>query len=173
MLALAGAGLVSAQTVGADLQPTAQRPDNSYSTLSKAESGFLVKSARANTEQLAIARVAISRITDEKVRAFAQEMVAAYQVIDSAVTRLATAKTVNLAVVDQEAVSTAWAGKRNGAEFDRDYVKMVIDTQQQVVVFAEAAARDAKDLEVAEFARTQVSGAKDRLQKAEELLKTL
>lgn len=175
LLLVAGATLVQAQITYPGTpsnSPAAAKPDNGYSSLTKAESRFVVRAERANTEQLAIARVAVTRATSPEVRAFAQEIVSSHESIGNDLVRLATSKTVSLEPLAADEVTRKWNDKKV-ANFDQDFVGTMISAHRNTVEIYEEAQRDSKDGDITNFAREQITGLKDHLYKAEQLKKAV
>jgi putative membrane protein len=144
--------------------------EGSYSSLTRADTRFVVKAGKTNSEELAIARVAVTRATSPDVRAFATEVVAAHDAIANGIARLAAAKTISLDPVAADQVSRQWNDKK-AADFDRDFLKETTTAHKGALDLYEEAARDGRDSDIATFAREQVTGLKDRLNKAEQLRK--
>lgn len=172
---VASAALVQAQITYPGTpsnSPAAAKPDNGYSSLTRAESRFIVRAERANTEELAIARVAVTRASSADVRAFAQEIVSSHESIGNDLTRLATSKTVSLEPLAADEVTRRWNDKKV-ADFDQDFVRTMISAHRNTVEIYEEAQRDSKDGDITNFTREQISGLKDHLYKAEQLKKAV
>lgn len=142
------------------------------STLTRADNRFVVKAGKTNSEEQAIARVAATRATSPEVRAFAGEVAAAHDAIANGIARLAAAKTISLDPVAADQVSRQWNDKKT-ADFDRDFLKETVRAHKDALDLYEEAARDGRDTDIATFAREQVTGLKDRLNKAEQLRKSV
>jgi len=152
--------------------PSAANPDNSYSKLARADSGFLVKAARINAEQAIVARLATTRSTTPEVRAFAEDLVVAYDAMASNLSRLAAAKTVTLGSSASESLNQKWSEKK-AADFERDYVNETATVLAQAASLYQEVIRDGKDPDVATLAREQLSALTDNLHRAEDLQKLL
>lgn len=172
---LAGASLVEAQATypaTPSNSPAAAKPDNGYSSLTRAESRFIVRAERANTEELAIARVAVTRATAPAVRAFAQEIVNSHESIGNDLSRLATSKTVSLEPLAADEITRQWNDKKV-ADFDQDFVRAMISAHRSTVEIYEEAQRDSQDSDITSFAREQITDLKDHLYKAEQFKKAV
>ncbi len=145
---------------------------NQSSFLTRSENKFIVKAARANTEELAIARVAATRATIPQVRQLAMEIVDSHDSINNELTRLATAKTVILEPLAATPIMQKWNDTKAGS-FDQDFVRVSTHALRTMVSLYEEAMRDSKDTDVTGFVREQISSLKDHLYKAEQLQKTL
>ena len=143
--------------------------DNSNSMLNASDRTFLSKAARINVEDVGISRFATERAVRPEVRAFAAEFLAAHGSIDAEISRLASAKSTKLGEVSF-VDAKKWAEKKP-TSFDKEYMKLIVANQKKAVGLYEEAAREAKDLDVAAFARNQLATLNGHLRKAEDLKK--
>ncbi len=167
------ATVVCAQTRDAVPPASGSAPvvDNSNSMLNTSDRNFLSKAARLNVEELGVSRFATERAVRPELRAFAAEFLAAHGSIEAEISRLASAKNTKLGdVIFTDAKK--WAEKKPTA-FDKEYIRLIVANQKKAVGLYEDAARDAKDLDVAAFARNQLATLNGHLRKAEELKKLL
>lgn len=162
---------------GASNTPASAMPDNrsgvlaDSSVLNRSDRNFVMKAAKSNAHEVAISRVAAERATRPDVRAFAQEVIAAHQTMDTGLSRLAASKSVTLDPVDAD-ITRKWSDKK-AEDFDEDYVKEMVKAHKDSVDLYEENARDAKDTGVATFAREQIATLNAHLRKAQDLEKAL
>lgn len=142
---------------------------NANASLNRGDRNFVTEAAKANAHEIAISRVAAERATRPEVRAFAQEILAAHQTADTGLSRLASNKAVTLDPVDAD-ITKKWSDKK-GDDLDEDYVKEMVSAHKKAVDRYEEAARDAKDTEIATFAREQIATLNAHLRKAQDLEK--
>ncbi len=173
--------LASAQTPHLPLpnpnKPEAANPkpdtaaDDVNAMLNRGDRSFVQKAAKANTEEVAISRIATERAVRSEVRSLAQELLTLHQALDTSLARLATSKGVALEPATEDAAKK-WSDKRP-SDFDEDYVKEMVSAHRRAVSLFEDAARDAKDPEVAAFAREQLATLNEHLRKAEQIKKVV
>ncbi len=153
------------------LTPKSSPPDNSNTMLQRGDKNFVTKAAKANAEEIDIAKVAADRAVRPEVRSFAQMLASDHDTLGSRLARLASTKNVMLEPIDADMVKK-WSEKK-ASEFDKDYVKEMVSAHKKAVSLYEDAAKDAKDPDVAAFARKQLDTLNAHLRKAQELEKLL
>ncbi len=179
LTAATGAGAQSSPATSAPVGPAVpSSPPISSSpgretTISRGDGKFLIHIALANSEELAVARIATERAADPRVRDFAHEIVAAHEAMDGEIAGLAAEKTVTLDAFDFMKVNRKWAEKEKAAGFDAAFVREMISAHKRAIGLFEEGAKLVTDPDVAAFARDQLPALHDHLRRAEDLQKLL
>jgi putative membrane protein len=143
-------------------------PRERENTLKHADSNFLKKAAKSSDEEINISTVAASRTSNPQVRELAQMIANDHQGVGAKLASLAAIKGVQLPA--REMGAPKWE-KKDGKDFDKDYLKEMVDAHENAVdIFSNAAKSD--DAEVAAFASQQLPKLQAHLSRAKELLKT-
>lgn len=165
LLAAANAGTVFA----ADTAPnpaTTTTTARETGQLTRGDRRFVDKLAKLGMEEVALSQLAVTQATRPEVRAFAQELVDAHEKVNRELARLASSKGVVLPVADTKL--DKWS-KKNGKEFDEDYLEKMIDAHEDSIDLLESHADKADDAELASFARTNLPAMEAHLVKAKSL----
>lgn len=96
---------------------------------------FMADAAQANMAEIALSNMALQRAQSDAVKQFAQQMVTDHTAAGQELAALAQSKNVTLpAEMDpkHKALSEK-LGARTGADFDRDYMKAMVDDHQKAV----------------------------------------
>ena len=139
---------VAALALGAAATAGAQQ------TVSSADAGFLKKAAQAGLAEVQLAELAQRKALHEEVKQFADRMVADHRKANEDLMGLAASKRVPLPteVDDKHRKELGRLEKLVGPDFDRAYMKMMVDDHGRVVRDFEHQAKSARDAEVREFA---------------------
>jgi putative membrane protein len=121
-----------------------------------------------------IAGLAQQKSKDDRVKAFADQLMKDHQQADSELQTLAKTKNVTLSTdLPSEAVAAkARLSKLEGAAFDRAFVDQMVKDHTQAVKQFEQATKSA-DAEVKAFADKTLPTLRDHLQRAEDLKRTI
>jgi putative membrane protein len=133
---------------------------------------FLVQAFTAGTADVKLGELAAKQATDEKVKAFAQKMVKEHGMMNDKLAEMA--KGLKLAVVtglEKDAKATYdQLAKLKGAEFDREYMKVMVADHEKAVTLFEREAKTGTDAGLKAFAIEHVAHVKDHLKEAREIL---
>ena len=114
----------------------------------------LAEIARGNMAEIEASNLALQRAQNEQVRQFAQQMVTDHTAASNELQSLATSKnlTIPTAITDKQRSDMTKLGGQSGADFDRDYMKMMVkDHDRMAKMLAREAERNA-DADVKAFA---------------------
>ncbi len=143
-------------------------------SLRPSERTFLEKAAALSRDELRLARLAVSQATSSEVKAFAQQMAGDQQQISDSVDSLrrkkGSAPAVAPEVVSEAAQKLA---QKTGADFDREFVRVVADVHAEMVILFEQSMSDAKDTDVRELLGSYLPVLRDHQNKVNELRKAL
>jgi putative membrane protein len=135
---------------------------------------FFTKAAHGNKAEMELAGLVQQKSKDDRVKAFADQLMKDHQQADGELRTVAKTKNIDLPTdMPSEAVATKTRlSKLEGAAFDRAYVdEMVKDHTQDVKEFEQAA--KSSDADVKSFAEKTLPTLRDHLQRAQELKRTL
>ena len=139
----------SGQNMGSMPSANGESTTNSAGSLSHRDINFIKKAARSNMKEVEVAQAVLPKLTNPKVRDFAQMMVNDHTQANSELQTLAQAKQVPL----PEAMgkwAQKWAAKNS--DVDKDYIKeMVSDHKEAVKLFKKAS--KSEDPQVAAYAQ--------------------
>lgn len=138
--------------------------------LTHGDRSFVEKAAKAGSEEIAISEVALSRSQNPQVQQLARMIVADHKDASMELSSLATAKGVTLPA--KELAPAKWS-KKDGKEFDEDYVEKMVDAHEDAVKLFAKQATDGKDVDVTAFARATLPKLQHHLEQAKDLKKAL
>ncbi|HYC37935.1 MAG TPA: DUF4142 domain-containing protein [Usitatibacter sp.] len=122
--------------------------------LSRAEARFLEKAAEHGLAEVALGRLAQEKAMRDEVRQFADRMVADHSKANESLMEVAAANRVQLPtqLAERDQRELDKLRKLVGPEFDRAYMKRMLDDHRKDVKEFERQAKDAKNEEVRDFA---------------------
>lgn len=168
---LAGAGSLAQGT--APSGPAPESPSaavgTTQSSMERADRSFVEKAAVGGMAEVELGKMAQQKAADPQVKAFGERMVQDHAKANEELTRIGTSKGVTLpATMDRSHRRDAERlAKLSGAEFDREYMKHMVDDHRKDVKEFEKASRSAKDTEVKDFAARTLPTLQTHLQMAE------
>jgi putative membrane protein len=125
-------------------------------TLRPLERSFLEKAAETSREEMQLARLALSQAANSDLRTFAQQLAVDQRSIGDALEGLRRKRgaVVDPAPAASEVVSEASQklATKTGAEFDREFVRLMSEARTATIALFEQAAADIKDPDVRELA---------------------
>lgn len=144
----AGAMIAIAFFLGASLARAGAMPP--------ADTTFLQRAAEANAAEVKIGQAAQTRATASDVKAFADRMVEDHSASNREVDALAKKKDVAVTAAPDAAhlIRIGNLQKLRADQFDRAYVRLMIEDHEAGARLFEQAARDAVDADVRKFAQT-------------------
>lgn len=119
----------------------------SSTPLEKADGSFVVDAADGGMTEVAASQLAQSSATDQRIKDFANMMVADHTKAGDELKKLATAKglAVPATISDKNQKNIDDLGKKTGADFDKAYVNMMLKDHKKTVDMFKKEANDAKD----------------------------
>ncbi|MDQ6622425.1 MAG: DUF4142 domain-containing protein [Verrucomicrobiota bacterium] len=133
------------------------------------------EAAPGGEAEVELGQLALKRAGSSEVKRFAQQMVEDHSKAGAKLKALAQQKKVTLpAGIMPKAKQTAEKlGKLEGAEFDRAYVKTMVEVHEKDVAAFSAFANNATDADVKTFAVTTVPTLQHHLQMIREIAKSM
>ena len=177
----AGSGGTGSSVTGGRSAPAAQRGEGTRNTESKKDdklaSGdrkFIETAAGSGMFEVQVAQLAASRAKSPDVKSFAGMLVDQHQKANDELTQMANAKGVELPAAPPRAMrnETEKLAKKNGAEFDKEFIRNVgIKAHEKDIKAFEKASKDVKDPELKAFATKSLPMLKEHLAQAQKLEK--
>lgn len=160
------AAAVLALGVGATAQ---DRKDKDTKPFSDAE--FVVKAASDGMHEVELGNLAKTNAAGSDVRKFGERMVTDHSKANKELMDIA--KGANLGVptkmLDEHAKHVEHMGKLKGADFDKAYVKHMVEDHKEAVDLFTRASKEAKDAKLKAFAEKTLPVIKEHLEMAQKL----
>ncbi len=129
---------------------------------------FVVKAASGGLMEVELGKIAAQNAASAKVKEFGQRMVKDHSKANDELKALASAKNISIPATPgedhQKHIDNLKAKK--GAEFDKDYIDMMVDDHEEDIKDYEKAASDGKDAQIKAFAQSKVLILKQHLEMA-------
>jgi putative membrane protein len=142
---------------------------NPAGSLSSDDREFLTKAAQGGLLEVELGRLAAQKAQNADVKRFGQRMVDDHSKANTELKTLASAKGItvptDLSAEGKEAQTKL--SKLSGAEFDKEYMKLMVDDHQEDVSEFEEESRDADDPDVKAFAAKILPTLQEHLQLAQ------
>ncbi|MBK1612068.1 hypothetical protein CKO44_01100 [Rubrivivax gelatinosus] len=182
--ALAAVLISFAAAAGA--QSTAQQPAAGASAgaakatatgrdVARGDRQFLEHAAAGGMAEVALGNMAKERASNPQVRQFGERMVQDHTGANQEVTRLAVARGVGTPAESdrRQRRSLDKLSQLKGAEFDREFMKAMVDDHERTVELFEKQSRSGDDAELKAFATKTLPTLRDHLQAARALHDTV
>ena len=186
LLALALAVAAQAQTVpgtgtsatGGQAAPMAQPGTGTRNLptqdpkIARGDRKFIEGAMGSGMFEVQIAQLAAAKATDANVKSFASMLVDHHTAANNELTKIANARGVELPAAPKRSLrrDIEKLGKKNGEEFDRDFVRQVgIKAHEKDIRMFEKARKDVKDGELKAFVEKTLPSLRDHLAAAEKL----
>lgn len=132
---------------------------------------FMHCAALANLSEVEAGRIAADRARDPEVKKFGKQMVQDHTRAQSELTELAGRKGATLPVQPDPASAEAVAhlSKLPAADFDREYLGMMVAEHAKAVAIFESKSKHAKDADLKAWAGKTLTGLKHHLETAKSL----
>jgi len=163
-LALTAALLVTVNVRAEDTKPT--KADAPVS-----DTDFLVKAVTCGTAEVKFAEIAERRASNADVKAFANKMATDHKKCNEKL--LEQAKNLKVAVVtglerDRREIATR-LGKLEGQDFDRDYMKQMVEDHEKAISLFESYTKTGSNKELVDFAREALPVLREHLKEAKSI----
>ena len=184
-LAFAGGG-VQAQTpgtgssaTGGQAAPMAQPgagtrnvPTKKDDKVARGDRKFIEDAANSGMFEVQVSQLAASKATDPSVKSFAGMLVDHHTAANNELVKIANARKVELPAAPPRTLrkDIEKLGKKNGAEFDREFVREVgIKAHEKDIKLFEKAGKDVKDAELKAFVDKTLPQLREHLAAAQKL----
>jgi putative membrane protein len=174
----AGTGTGSSAT-GGQSAPAAQpgtgtrnTPTKKDDTVARGDRKFIEQAAGSGMFEVQVSQLAASKATDANVKSYASMLVDHHTAANNELVKIANARGVELPAAPPRAMrkDVEKLGKKNGAEFDRDYVREVgIKAHEKDIKLFQGASKDVKDAELKAFVDKTLPQLREHLAAAQKL----
>lgn len=150
---------------------TTTAPAGQAKALDRSDRRFVTKAAEGGLAEVAMGQMAAQRAAHPQVKAYAERMVADHGKANDELKTLAGAKGLALptALDGKHKRHGDKLGKMQGADFDKAYMKHMVEDHEDTVKDFEKAAKGADDAAVKAFAAKQLPALKEHLAMARTL----
>ena len=134
-------------------------------------SSFLSEVAEGSMAEIQFASLALTRTQNPEVRAFAQQMIADHSKASEELKPIAAKKSITLPLElnsKHKSLSDKLT-KMSGAEFDREYVKAMVEDHETDVKAFQTQSQGGTDTEIKDFATKMLPTLEHHLQMAREM----
>lgn len=131
----------------------------------KGDAEFATKAAAGGMAEVEFGKIALTKTVDPQIKAFADMMVKDHGKANEELMNLATGKNITLPTVLDEEHQKKFdeLSKLNGKDFDKEYVKIMVDGHKKTLDLMDKEAKDGKDADLAAFASKTSSIVKAHL----------
>ena len=135
------------------------------------DTDFAVEAANSGLTEVQVGEIAQQKAMDQRVKDFAAMMVQDHTQANEELKALAVSKNITLPTAPGEdhleIISSL--NETTGAEFDKEYMGLMVDEHQKAVDLFEEAAEDSDDAEIRTFASQKLPALKKHLEDAKHL----
>ena len=150
---------------------TRNLPDAGHK-IARGDRKFIEDAANSGMFEVQVAQLAASKATDPNVKSFAGMLVDQHTAANNELVKIANAKGVELPAAPKHSLrrDIDKLGKKNGDEFDRDFVREVgIKAHEKDIKKFQKAGKDVKDADLKAFIDKTLPVLRDHLAAAEKL----
>jgi putative membrane protein len=139
------------------------------------DTDFAVKAANSGLAEVQAGEIAQQKAQDQRVKDYAKMMVQDHSKANEELKALAASKNITLPTAPGEdhLKSISNLNEKTGAEFDKEYMSMMVNDHQEAVDLFEGAAEDSDDAEIRAFAAQKLPALKKHLEEAQALEESL
>jgi putative membrane protein len=133
---------------------------------------FIEQAAEGGMFEVQAAQLAAAKATDAQVKSFASMLVDHHTAANNELVQIANAKGVELPAAPPRGMrkDVEKLGKKNGAEFDKDFVREVgIKAHEKDIKLFEKASKDVKDAQLKAFVDKTLPTLREHLAQAQKL----
>ncbi len=163
-------------TCSVELAGAAQPPsDKGDHVVTGGDLAFMNDAGPGSMAEVELGQLAVERAASARVKQFAQQMIKDHSKAGEDLKQLAQQKKVTLppGVLPKAKQTKENLSKLNGEQFDREYVKAMVEVHEKDVAAFDAVAKNATDADVKAFAAATAPTLKHHLQMIREIAKSL
>jgi len=149
----------------------AQGVNDTSAMVNKQDADFAVKAADAGLAEIELGKLAMEKATDQRIKDFAQRMVADHQKANDELKSIATSLNITLPPVISEDHVDKQRKLRDKADdaFEEEYIDIMVKDHDRVVSLFEDAASDARNADLQAFAAKTLPTLKMHFEEAKTL----
>lgn len=139
------------------------------------DTDFAVEAANSGLTEVQVGEIAQQKAVDQRVKDFAAMMVQDHTQANEELKALAASKNITLPTAPGEdhLESISSLNETSGAEFDKEYMGLMVDEHQKAVDLFEEAAENSEDAEIRAFASQKLPALQKHLEDAKTLEESL
>jgi putative membrane protein len=140
--------------------------------IARGDRKFIEEAAGSGMFEVQIGQLAAAKASDANVKSFASMLVDQHTAANNELTKIANAKGVELPAAPKRALrrDIEKLGKKNGDEFDRDFVRNVgVKAHEKDIKMFQKASKDVKDADLKAFVDKTLPVLREHLAAAEKL----
>jgi putative membrane protein len=147
---------------------------NAQGTVDDKTHSFMKDAAEAGMAEVEIAKLAKDRATNPRVKNFAEMMIKDHSAANNDLMAIARNKSVTLpSTLGKHQDHLEDLSKKKGADFDKEYMKMMVDGHEDVVSDFEKCSQNGTDPDVKTFAAQKLPTVRMHLDSAKAINKAL
>jgi putative membrane protein len=139
-------------------------PSASTKGLSASEESFVREALEGGHHEVDLAKTAVKKASDPKVKAFAQRLVKDHTAANHKLETIAHAANTPTGHAEDSDLTSL-----NGTEFDKAYVKKMVDAHQMAIAKFESAEKDATNPDLKKFISSTLPTLREHLKQAQSL----
>lgn len=140
----------------------------SSTPLEKNDADFVVEVTNGGMKEIALGKMAQDKSSNQRVKDFGAMMITDHTKAGEKLQEIAAAKNIVLPATlgDDAKKDSADLSKKSGADFDKAYIKMMVDDHEKVVKSFEKEINDCKDPDLKNFTTTTIETIRMHLDSA-------
>ena len=162
-------------TARSDTGASSSRVATNPTTVSKDDSTFIMKAADAGMTEVELGKIAEQNAASDKVKEFGQMMVKDHSAAGDQLKKIAQARSINIpeSLSSDSKKHVADMQKKKGKDFDKAYIKMMVEGHEKVLKEFENEQSKGADAELKAFAAQTVPTIKGHLDSAKSIKESL
>ena len=151
---------------------TRNMPSKKDDKVARGDRKFIEEAAGSGMFEVQVSQLAVSKATDANVKSYASMLVDHHTAANNELVKIANAKGVEVPAAPPRAMrkDIEKLGKKNGADFDKDFVRDVgIKAHEKDIKKFEKASKDVKDAELKAFVDKTLPVLREHLAAAQKL----
>jgi putative membrane protein len=143
------------------------------SNMDEGDKAFIMKAAQGGLAEVELGNMAVQKATNADVKAFGQHMVDDHSKANDELKQLATTKglTVPTDIGEEHKKTADDLSKKSGKDFDKGYMKAMVEDHEKDVAEFEKMSKDAKDADLKAWVTKTLPTLQGHLQMAKETAK--
>lgn len=136
---------------------------------------FLAQASTSGTAEIKLSELAAKQAADDKVKGFAQKLIKEHMVLNDKLADAGRGLKFGIVLGLEKETKATYdrLSKLQGAEFDREYLKQMIDDHEKAVTLFEREAKTGTNTDVKKFAADNLPKIKEHLKEARDLRESL
>jgi putative membrane protein len=173
LAAIAAAAVALSQTPQGGTPPFSPKSESQTQErdLSSGDRNFIKKTAEKGHKEVALAKLGVEKASSAEVKSFSEKLVEDHTKANQELAQFAQKKGIDLQ--DKPAKDHGKMSNLSGAQFDRAYMKMMVDGHEKSVREFERASTSAGDPELRAWAAKTLPTLREHLEKAKSISQNL